>query len=355
MEKQLIENLEEIKKKYQDLDQKIIKETKNNNFEIIKEYAKEQKKYQFTYQLYIKYLDLKEEIKDSESILELEDDKKLINELKKLISNNKKEINILEEKLLDSLIEKDPIDKYNAFIEIKGAAGGLEANIFANDLLDMYLKYAQKIGFKAKIIDLQESEKKGISYVNFKIMGEGAYGRFKYESGVHRVQRIPETESNGRIHTSTATVSVTPELDDLDLKINKSDLRIDTYRSSGAGGQHVNKTDSAVRILHISTGIISSSQSGRSQHDNKERAMQSLRSKIYQQKLDAEQQNLNKTKKEAVGTGDRAEKIRTYNYQQNRVTDHRINLTLKKLDIIMSGDLEEFLNLLHSSFKDKNN
>ncbi|AHK22232.1 Peptide chain release factor 1 [Candidatus Hepatoplasma crinochetorum Av] len=355
MEKQLIENLEEIKKKYQDLDQKIIKETKNNNFEIIKEYAKEQKKYQFTYQLYIKYLDLKEEIKDSESILELEDDKKLINELKKLISNNKKEINILEEKLLDSLIEKDPIDKYNAFIEIKGAAGGLEANIFANDLLDMYLKYAQKIGFKAKIIDLQESEKKGISYVNFKIMGEGAYGRFKYESGVHRVQRIPETESNGRIHTSTATVSVTPELDDLDLKINKSDLRIDTYRSSGAGGQHVNKTDSAVRILHIPTGIISSSQSGRSQHDNKERAMQSLRSKIYQQKLDAEQQNLNKTKKEAVGTGDRAEKIRTYNYQQNRVTDHRINLTLKKLDIIMSGDLEEFLNLLHSSFKDKNN
>ncbi|BDV02819.1 peptide chain release factor 1 [Candidatus Hepatoplasma crinochetorum] len=355
MEKQVIENLEEIKKKYQDLDQKIIKETKNNNFEIIKEYAKEQKKYQLTYQLYIKYLDLKEEIKDSESILELEDDKKLINELKKLISNNKKEINILEEKLLDSLIEKDPIDKYNAFIEIKGAAGGLEANIFANDLLDMYLKYAQKINFKTKIIDLQESEKKGISYANFKIIGEGAYGRFKYESGVHRVQRIPETESNGRIHTSTATVSVTPELDDLDLKINKSDLRIDTYRSSGAGGQHVNKTDSAVRILHIPTGIISSSQSGRSQHDNKERAMQSLRSKIYQQKLDAEQQNLNKTKKEAVGTGDRAEKIRTYNYQQNRVTDHRINLTLKKLDIIMSGDLEEFLNLLHSSFKDKNN
>lgn len=355
MEKQVIENLEEIKKKYQDLDQKIIKETKNNNFENIKEYAKEQKKYQLTYQLYMKYLDLKAEIKDSESILELEDDKKLIDQFKKLISNNKKEISLLEEKLLDSLIEKDPIDKYNAFIEIKGAAGGLEANIFANDLLDMYLKYAQKNNFKTKIIDLQESEKKGISYVNFEIIGEGAYGRFKYESGVHRVQRIPETESNGRIHTSTATVSVTPELDDFDLKIKKSDLRIDTYRSSGAGGQHVNKTDSAVRILHIPTGIVASSQSGRSQHDNKERAMQSLRSKIYQQKLNAEQENLNKTKKEAVGTGDRAEKIRTYNYQQNRVTDHRINLTLKKLDIIMNGDLDEFLNLLHSSFKEKNN
>lgn len=355
MEKQIILKLEEIKKKYQNIEKEIFSNIKNNDFNKNNILAKEQKKYQLTYELYQKYLDLISEIKDSENILDIEDDKKLIEQLKKLISTNKKEITNLEEKILESLVEKDPIDDYNAFIEIKGAAGGLEANIFASDLLNMYLKYAQKINFKTQIIDMQESEKKGISYVNFKIIGNGAYGKFKYESGVHRVQRIPETESNGRIHTSTATVSVTPELDDFDLKINKSDLRIDTYRSSGAGGQHVNKTDSAVRILHIPTGIVSSSQNGRSQHDNKDRAMQALRSRIYQQKLKEEQENLNKTKKEAVGTGDRAEKIRTYNYQQNRVTDHRANITLKKLDLIINGDMDDLLNLLHSGLQEKNN
>lgn len=355
MEKQVILKLEEIKNKYQNLEKEILNNIKSNDFNKTNILAKEQKKYQLTYDLYQKYLDLISEIKDSESILDIEEDKKLVDQLKKLISTNKKIITNLEERILQSLVEKNPIDDYNAFIEIKGAAGGLEANIFASDLLNMYLKYAQKINFKTQIIDLQESEKKGISYVNFKIKGIGAYGKFKYESGVHRVQRIPETESNGRIHTSTATVSVTPELDDFDLKINKSDLRIDTYRSSGAGGQHVNKTDSAVRILHIPTGIISSSQNGRSQHDNKDRAMQALRSRIYQQKLKEEQENLNKNKKEAVGTGDRAEKIRTYNYQQNRVTDHRANITLKKLDLIINGDMDDLLNLLHSGLQKENN
>ncbi|BDV03390.1 MAG: peptide chain release factor 1 [Candidatus Hepatoplasma scabrum] len=355
MEKQIIEKLEKIKAKYLEIEKTFFEKIKDNDFNEIKKLTTEQKKYQLTYDLYKKYLNLVDEIRDSENILQTESDKKLSEQLKKLINSNKKEILNLEEKLLDSLIEKDPIDDYNAFIEIKGAAGGLEANIFANDLLNMYLKYAQRLNFKTKIIDLQESEKKGISYVNFKISGEGAYGKFKYEAGVHRVQRIPETESNGRVHTSTATVSVIPELDDLELKINKSDLRIDTYRSSGAGGQHVNKTDSAVRILHIPTGIVVSSQNGRSQHDNKDRAMQTLRNKIYQQKIAQEQEDLNKVKKEAVGTGDRSEKIRTYNYQQNRVTDHRANITLKKLDLIINGDLDELLNLLHSSLQKKNN
>ena len=265
----------------------------------------------------------------------------------------KMELAELEEKLPDvikkleiELIPKDPNDNKDVIMEIRGAAGGDEGNIFAGDLYRMYVKYAESQGWKFEVMEAIDAEAGGYSLISFMVKGEGVYGKLKFESGSHRVQRVPKTETQGRVHTSTATVLVMPEVEEVDVEINKNDLRIDTYRASGAGGQHINKTDSAVRITHIPTGIVAASQDGRSQHDNKDKAMKALIARIYDYYQQQQDQQVESERKSKVGTGDRAEKIRTYNYPQNRVTDHRIGLTIQQLDRIIEGKLDDIITAL---------
>ena len=250
------------------------------------------------------------------------------------------------EQLKILLLPKDPNDDKNVIVEIRGGAGGDEAALFANSLYRMYSMYAESKRWKTEIANINETEIGGIKEVSFIIEGEGAYSRLKFESGVHRVQRVPETETAGRIHTSTVTVAVLPEMDEVDFEINPADLQIDTYRSSGAGGQHVNKTESAIRITHLPTGTVVECQVERSQHKNRERAMKILASRLYEAEQAKRNAELAAERKSQVGTGDRSERIRTYNFPQGRVTDHRIGLTLYKIEQIMNGDIDEIIDAL---------
>ncbi len=243
-------------------------------------------------------------------------------------------------------LPKDPNDDKNTIVEIRGAAGGDEANLFAGDLFDMYSRYAENMGWKVEIINEVEGTSGGYSQIEFMIKGESVYSKLKYESGTHRVQRVPSTESQGRVHTSTATVAVLPEVEDIDIEIKDSDIRVDVYRSSGAGGQGVNTTDSAVRITYLPTNTVVTCQNERSQLKNKEQAMKVLKSKIYEDMQKKQNAEIEDERRSKIGTGDRAEKIRTYNYPQNRVTDHRINLTIMQLDRIMQGKLDEIVEAL---------
>ncbi|MDD4303380.1 MAG: peptide chain release factor 1 [Bacilli bacterium] len=252
----------------------------------------------------------------------------------------------IEQELHLMLVPKDPNDDKNIIVEIRGAVGGDEANIFAGDLFRMYTRYAERNNWKIQMIDENSSGTGGFSLVSFMIKGDGAYSKLKFESGAHRVQRIPRTEASGRIHTSTSTVLVIPEADEIEVVINPGDLQVDTYRSQGAGGQNVNKTESAVRITHLPSGIVVSCQTEKSQIQNREIAMRMLRAKILSDLQAAQEEKIGNERKLKVGTGERSEKIRTYNYPQNRVTDHRISLSVQKLDRIMEGDLDEILDAL---------
>lgn len=252
----------------------------------------------------------------------------------------------LEEKLKELLLPKDPNDDKNIIVEIRGAVGGDEANIFAGDLFRMYTRYAETQGWKIQMLDVSPSEAGGFASVSFKINGKMVYSKLKFESGAHRVQRVPATEASGRIHTSTATVLVMPEAEEIDVEINPNDLQVDTYHSQGAGGQNVNKTESAVRITHIPTGIVVACQTEKSQIQNREIAMQMLRAKMYATLLAEQQEKIGNERKLKVGTGERSEKIRTYNYPQNRVTDHRIGFTIQKLDRVIEGELDEVIDAL---------
>lgn len=253
---------------------------------------------------------------------------------------------LLIEELKKLLAPKDPLDDRNVIVEIRGAAGGDEANIFAGDLFRMYTRYSEMNNWKIEVMDVMEGTAGGYSLVSFRVKGDKVYSKLKYESGAHRVQRVPKTESQGRIHTSTATVLVMPEAEDVDVNINPSDLRIDTYRASGAGGQHINKTDSAIRITHIPTGIVAECQDGRSQHDNRAQAMIMIRTRVLDAMIQKQESERHKERQSKIGSGDRSEKIRTYNYPQNRVTDHRIGLTIQSLDRIMEGDMENVITSL---------
>ncbi len=300
--------------------------------------AKEHRQLTPTIELAKEYIHIYYQIEEDEEILK-GDDLELKEIVKSELSDLKKSLLELEEKLKIKLLPRDPNDDKNIILEIRSGTGGNEAALFANDLFRMYLRYSETRNWKHDILSISDNEGGGVKEVVVSIQGESVFGMLKYESGVHRVQRIPETESNGRVHTSAATVAVLPEAADIDIEINESDIKIDTYRASGAGGQHVNKTESAIRITHLPTNLIVTCQDESSQHKNKDKAMKVLRARLF----DLETEKINKersnTRKQMVSTGDRSAKIRTYNYPQGRVTDHRINLTLYKLDEIINGHI----------------
>ena len=343
MKDSLLNKLNQLSQRHQELaglmsDPEIIND-QNRFRELGKEYAQLNE----IVQCFIDYQNNEKGIQAAQALLS-EDDK----EIKELAEIELLDLQAKREKLAEQLqlllLPKDPHDSSNVFLEIRAAAGGDEAAIFAGDLFRMYSRYAERQGWKIEIISEQVGEHGGFKEIISRIAGQGAYSKLKFESGAHRVQRVPETEAQGRIHTSTCTVAVMPEIDEIDsVDINPADLKIDTYRASGAGGQHVNKTESAIRITHIPTGIVVECQDERSQHKNRARAMSLLQSRILSQQQEAQQQNTAETRRNLVGTGDRSERIRTYNFPQGRVTDHRINLTLYKLDAVIEGDLGDIV------------
>lgn len=341
----MIERLESMERRYEELSHILMDPDIGNDIKKMTEVTKEQASLQVAFDLYQAYKKVVTGIAEAKELAK-ENDPEIKEMAKMELEELEQQLPIIEEKLQLELIPKDPRDNKDVIVEVRGAAGGDEGNIFAGDLYRMYVKYAESKGWAIELLEATEAEAGGFSLVSFMVKGDGVYSKLKFESGSHRVQRVPKTETQGRIHTSTATVLVMPEADELDIQINKSDLRIDTYRASGAGGQHINKTDSAVRITHLPTGIVAASQDGRSQHDNKDKAMKTLITRIQdhfeQQKAEAE----GSERKSKVGSGDRAEKIRTYNYPQNRVTDHRIGFTIQQLDRVMEGKLDDIIEAL---------
>ncbi|MBU5629997.1 peptide chain release factor 1 [Staphylococcus epidermidis] len=341
----MFDQLDIVEERYEQLNELLSDPDVVNDADKLRKYSKEQADLQKTVDVYRSYKTKKEELQDIEDMLNETSDKEEVEMLKEESSALKTELPDMEEELKILLIPKDPNDDKDVIVEIRAAAGGDEAAIFAGDLMRMYSKYAEANEFKTEIVEASESDHGGYKEVSFSVSGTGAYSKLKFENGAHRVQRVPETESGGRIHTSTATVAVLPEAEDVEIEIRNEDLKIDTYRSSGAGGQHVNTTDSAVRITHLPTGVIATS-SEKSQIQNREKAMKVLKARLYDMKLQEEQQKYASQRKSAVGTGDRSERIRTYNYPQSRVTDHRIGLTLQKLNQIMEGNLDEIVEAL---------
>ena len=341
----MIERLETIARRYEELNEILMDPSIASDIHKMTEASKEQASLETAYQLYQEYKKVLSGIEEAKELMKENDPE--IKEMAELeLSELEEKKPHLEEKLHLELIPKDPNDNKNVIVEVRGAAGGDEGNIFAGDLYRMYVKYAESQGWKVEVMETQESEAGGFSLVSFMVKGEGVYSKLKFESGSHRVQRVPKTETQGRVHTSTATVLVMPEAEEVDVEINPGDLRIDTYRASGAGGQHINKTDSAVRITHLPTGIVTSSQDGRSQHDNKDKAMRALRARVYEMVQREQEEALGSERRSKIGSGDRSEKIRTYNYPQNRVTDHRIGLTIQQLDRIMEGKLDDVIDAL---------
>ena len=295
------------------------------------------------------YMDSLQTLQDAKEILATEDDPEMKEMAREEMAAAEKHIPEMEERIKLLLVPADPEDDKNVIMEIRGGTGGDEAALFAGDLFRMYTKYAESQGWRCEIIDANEPELGGFKEVIFSVDGENVYSKMKFESGVHRVQRVPATETQGRVHTSTVTVAVLPEMEDVDIEVNEKDLKIDTYRASGAGGQHINKTESAVRITHLPSGIVVACQDQRSQLQNREKAMRVLRAKLQDQAEQEAISSMAADRKSQVGTGDRSERIRTYNYPQGRVTDHRINLTLYKLDAILNGDLDEIIQALNAA------
>ena len=296
--------------------------------------------------LFQKYLQIEKSIKDTKEILD-DDDKEMRTIALEELKSHEEKLSSTEKKIIEVTVEKDPNDSRDIYMEIRAGTGGEEAAIFAGDLFKMYSKFSEKNKWEIEILNSNISDHGGFKEIIFKIVGNAVYGNLKFESGTHRVQRVPNTETQGRVHTSASTVAVLPIIDQVDeIDINPADLRIDTYRASGAGGQHVNKTDSAVRITHLPTGIVSECQDGRSQHKNKAKALEYLHSRLLSAEQDKQKKDTDESRKKQVGTGDRSERIRTYNFPQGRVTDHRINLTLYKLEQLIEGDIEPLIEAL---------
>ena len=339
----MIDRLEATLEKYNSLTEELSKPEVLSDVKKMTSLSKEQASLADIIEKYKEYIKVVSDINDAKEML---DDKEMAAFAKEEISRLETEKENLEKELEVLLLPKDPNDDKNTIVEIRGAAGGDEANLFAGDLFEMYSRYAENMGWKIEIINAVEGTSGGYSQIEFMVKGENVYSKLKYESGTHRVQRVPSTESQGRVHTSTATVAVLPEVEDIDIEIKDSDIRVDVYRSSGAGGQGVNTTDSAVRITYLPTNTVVTCQNERSQLKNKEQAMKVLKSKIYEDLQKKQNAEIEDERRSKIGTGDRAEKIRTYNYPQNRVTDHRINLTIMQLDRIMQGKLDEIIEAL---------
>lgn len=348
----MFDKLREVEKRYEEISGLLMDPDVVTDQEQYRKLMKEHKQITPLVEKYREYSAAKSA--EEEALMLLEDGT-LDREFKELaqeeLNNAKATIERCSEELKVLLLPQDPNDDKNVIIEIRGGAGGEEAALFAGSLMRMYSMYAESRRWKIEIMNGNETELGGYKEVSFMIEGEGAYSRLKYESGVHRVQRVPETETSGRIHTSTVTVAVLPEAEEVELEINPADLQIDTYRSGGAGGQHVNKTESAIRITHLPTGLVVECQDERSQHKNKDKAMKVLRSRLYERMQAEQTEAIASDRRAQVGTGDRSERIRTYNFPQGRVTDHRIGLTLYKIEQILNGDLDEIIDALITHYR----
>ncbi len=342
----MLDKLQQIAQKYDEIARDLSDPAVISDQEKYRTLSKEYKTLSGVVEKFREFQKTEAEIKEAEELLKEPLEKDFREMVEEELRNGKEQLIKIEEELKILLLPKDPNDDKNVIVEIRGGAGGEEAALFAASLFRMYSMYAEKKGYKTEILSINETELKGVKEISFSIEGEGAYSRLKFESGVHRVQRVPETESSGRIHTSTVTVAVLPEVDEVEFEINPADLQIETHRSGGAGGQHVNKTESAIRIIHLPTGTVVDCQDERSQYKNKEKAMKILRSRIYENMLREQQEKIAGERKSQVGTGDRSERIRTYNFPQGRVTDHRIGLTLYKILQIMDGELDEIIDAL---------
>ena len=343
----MFDKLKEVEKKFEEIEGKLMDPSIVTDQKLYTSLMRETKKLTPIVEKFREYNDAKQNLTDAKQMIgDSEVDQDMKEMLEDEIENSKQVMEQCTEELKILLLPTDPNDDKNVIIEIRGGAGGEEAALFAGELLRMYTMYAESKGWKVDILSANETGLGGYKEVSFMVEGEGAYSRLKFESGGHRVQRVPETESQGRIHTSAVTVAVLPEAEDVEIDINPADLQIDTYRSSGAGGQHVNKTESAIRITHLPTGTVVECQDERSQHKNREKAMKILRSRIYDKVQQEQQAQIAETRKTMVGSGDRSQRIRTYNFPQSRITDHRIGLTIYKLEQFMNGDLDEVIDAL---------
>jgi peptide chain release factor 1 len=338
----MFDKLDEVKKRYYETEQKLLNPDLMKDNALFQKTAKEHAEMKPVVEIYERYLTEKKAIDEAVNIIENSDDKDLIELAEMELADKDGVLDELEDELKKSLLTKDPYDEKNIFLEIRAGTGGDEASLFAVDLLKMYSRYAEMNGWKVEVVDFNETGVGGYKEVVALIKGHGAYSKLKFEAGGHRVQRVPETESGGRIHTSACTVAVLPEAEDVDVHIEQKDLRIDVYRSGGAGGQHVNTTDSAVRITHIPTGVVVACQDERSQIKNREKAMKHLKSKILEAEIQKKQSEEAASRKLQVGSGDRSERIRTYNFPQNRVTDHRIKESAN-LDRFLLGEMENMI------------
>lgn len=343
----MLEKLKLTEEKYNDIAEKLMDPNVINDTKAYASYMKEYKSLTPIVEKYREYCKILSDKADAEELLA---DKFIDEEMRELaeaeIEEAKPMLEEITEELKVMLLPKDPNDDKNVIIEIRGGAGGEEAALFANSLYRMYTMYAESKRWKIEVLNVNDTELGGIKEISFNVIGEGAYSRLKYESGVHRVQRVPETESQGRVHTSTVTVAVLVEADEVELEINPTDLKIDVFRASGAGGQHINKTESAVRITHIPTGVVVECQDERSQYKNKDRAMKILRSRLYESMLEEQNEKIASERRSQVGTGNRSERIRTYNFPESRLTDHRIGLTIYRLENILNGNLDEVIDAL---------
>ncbi|AFS77267.1 peptide chain release factor 1 [Gottschalkia acidurici 9a] len=342
----MLDKLEFIEKRYQELNEKIADPEIISNISEWQKYVKEHSDIEDVVLKYKEYKACLEQLEENKEMLKDKLDEDFRELVKLEVDELEEKIEVISEELKVLLIPKDPNDDKNVIVEIRAGAGGDEGGIFAGDLLRMYTRYAERQGWKTEMMSLHDQGVGGVKEASFLIKGKGAYSRLKYESGVHRVQRVPATESSGRIHTSTATVAVLPEADDVDIVINQNDVRVDVFRSSGNGGQSVNTTDSAVRLTHTPTGIVVSCQDEKSQLKNKEKAFKILKARLYDKMIEEQNAEIAQERKSQVGTGDRSAKIRTYNFPQGRITDHRVNLTVYKLDAFLDGDINEMLDSL---------